>query len=103
MNATAPKGRGRGKPFAKGKSGNPAGRPKIVADVRALAQAQIEQAINTLVEIANDKGAPPAARVAAANAILDRAVGKPAQAVTGEGGEGPVQIVVSTGIVRADP
>lgn len=84
----------RGKPFAKGRSGNPAGRPKLVADVRALAQAQIEPAINTLVQIANDKAAPPAARVAAANAILDRAVGKPAQAITGEGGEGAVVVQI---------
>ena len=37
----------------------------------------------------------PAARVAAANAILDRACGKPAQAITGEGGEGPVIIETS--------
>lgn len=86
--------------FRAGKSGNPAGRPKLVADVRALAQTHVADAIKGLAKIAKDDSAPPAARVAAWNAILDRAVGKPAQAITGEGGEGAVQIVVSTGIVR---
>lgn len=85
-----------------------AGRPKGAvtkagADVRELARVYVADAVHGLAQIAKDAGAPPAARVAAWNAILDRAVGKPAQAVTGDGGEGPVQIVVSTGIVRADP
>ncbi len=39
-------------------------------------------------------------RLGAIQAALDRGWGKPAQAVTGEGGNGPVQIVVDTGISR---
>ncbi|MFY9641053.1 MAG: hypothetical protein WCD20_02605 [Rhodomicrobium sp.] len=40
-----------------------------------------------------DDNAPAAARVAAANAILDRGFGKPAQAVEMSGGDGtPVQV-----------
>ena len=38
-------------------------------------------AIETLASIMRDKNAPPAARVSAANAILDRGYGKPAQSV----------------------
>ena len=64
-------------PFRKGQSGNPGGRPKILADVRELARAHTAKALNTLVEIVGNEKAPAAARVAAANSILDRGYGKP--------------------------
>ena len=44
--------------------------------------------------IMGNADAPPAARVSAANAILDRGWGKPAQAITGPEGKGPQEIVV---------
>ena len=34
-----------GKPFQKGKSGNPGGRPRVVAEVRELARAHTAEAI----------------------------------------------------------
>ena len=64
-------------PFRKGQSGNPGGRPKILADVRELARAHTDTALNALVEIVENKKLPPAARVAAANSLLDRGYGKP--------------------------
>jgi hypothetical protein len=71
-------------PFQKGQSGNPGGRPKTVGIVRDLAGKHTKGAIETLAEVMNDKQAPPAARVAAANGLLDRAHGKPSQPITGK-------------------
>ena len=75
-----------GKPFQKGRSGNPGGRPKVVAEVKELARAHTREAIETLVSIMSNPKAAPAARVSAANALLDRGYGKPPQHITGEGG-----------------
>jgi len=68
--------------FASGRSGNPGGRPRIIADVQALARSYTTEAIETLVGIANDPKAPPGARVAAANALLDRAWGRAQASLT---------------------
>ncbi|WP_152485850.1 hypothetical protein [Euryhalocaulis caribicus] len=47
----------------------------------AMAKDHAEAALETLVSIARDGGAPAAARVSASTAILDRAYGKPVQAL----------------------
>ena len=52
---------------------------KAPADIRSLARAHTETAINTLVGIMRDRKAPPSARVAAATALTDRGWGKPLQ------------------------
>ena len=62
--------------FQKGQSGNPGGRPKVMADVQELAREHTPAAIYTLVSIMNDEKAHHSARVAASNAILDRGYGK---------------------------
>ena len=72
----------------KGQSGNPGGRPKVVAEVKELARAHTGQAIETLVSIMTNHKTAPAARVSAANALLDRGYGKPLQHISGE--DGPV-------------
>ena len=68
---------------------------KVGAAKRALsdmAKDHAEAAIKTLAEIHADKEAPPAARVSAATAILDRAYGKPPQCVELSGKDGgPIQ------------
>jgi Family of unknown function (DUF5681) len=75
-----------GKTFKKGQSGNPGGRPKVVAEVQELARQHTTTAIETLVSIMTNSKAAPAARVSAANALLDRGYGKPPQHMTGEQG-----------------
>jgi hypothetical protein len=73
-----------GKPFQKGQSGNPGGRPKVVAEVRELARKHTSKAVETLVSIMTNTKAEPAARVSAANSLLDRGYGKPPQHISGD-------------------
>ena len=73
---------GKGRPFQKGVSGNPGGRPKVLGDVQELARQRSPEAINTLVKIMQNEKAPPAARVVAANSLLDRGYGKPTQPIS---------------------
>lgn len=78
--------------FQPGQSGNPSGRPKESALVKSLARAHTEVAIATLASILGDSDAKPGERVAAANALLDRAWGKPAQAIVGDADEDAIRI-----------
>ena len=68
--------------FLKGQSGNPGGRPKIIGEVQEVARQYTVEAIETLAAIMRDIKAPPAARATACNSILDRAYGKPPQALS---------------------
>lgn len=66
-------------------------RNKATADVKALAMAYVPEAVKALAKIMQS-GESDAARVAAANAILDRACGKPKQAlVGGDEGDAPIK------------
>jgi hypothetical protein len=60
---------------------NPGGRPKLPAELREAAMALTPDAIRTLGEIMQDPSVTPGVRVTAAEKILDRALGKPAQTV----------------------
>ena len=63
--------------FRKGQSGNPGGRPKEVAHVKELARQHTPAAITTLATIMDNSEEPGAARVRAAEALLNRAWGTP--------------------------
>ena len=54
---------------------------KTPADIRSLARNHTAKALSTLASIMNQRKAPAAARVAAAQALLDRGWGKPTQPV----------------------
>src|SRR5262245_28579288 len=54
-------------------------------EIRTLARSYTKAAIKTLVGIMRQPKAPPAARVMAANALLDRGWGKAAQLVAVDG------------------
>ena len=74
-----PKRKPRGKPFPKGVSGNPGGRPKQVHELMEMARGLSAEGIEELAAIMRDKELPPAMRMAAIDRILDRGMGKPVQ------------------------
>src|SRR5438045_4792440 len=88
----APKRGDRGQ-WLPGSSPNPGGRPKIIEDIRDLARAHTETAINALVQIA-EKGKQESARVAAASALLDRGWGKPTQPISGDKDAPPIGLSI---------
>jgi hypothetical protein len=71
-----------GRPFAKGVSGNPGGRKKVPENVGDIAREATPDAIRTLIKIMKSEKASFAVRAYAAEKILDRAYGKPAQTNT---------------------
>ena len=102
MSMSGVKGRPRGRPFERGQSGNPGGRPirpktieqhKLEADVRMLARDRGAEAIDKLVTLMRgvvrveierkrvEMPVPPMTQLAAANALLDRGYGGPHQSV----------------------
>ena len=79
--------------FQPGQSGNPGGRPKESKEAREakrLAGQHSARAIERLRELLD--GDDPRVSVSAAQALLDRAFGKPAQPVTGgDEDDNPIQ------------
>lgn len=66
-----------GRPFEKGRSGNPGGRPTVPAEVRERARTYTIEAIDALaVDLQHEDWR---ARHSAANSLLDRAWGKATQ------------------------
>ena len=60
---------------------------KTPTDIRSLARAHTETAVRVLAGIMREPEAPHSARVSAAQVLLDRGWGKPAQFTTGSADE----------------
>ena len=65
--------------------------PKSVTEIRSLARSHTRTALNVLVDVMRSKDATAAARVSAANAILDRGWGKATQSI--ETGDGALELI----------
>jgi hypothetical protein len=77
------------KRWKKGQSGNPGGRPRKLRDVTELALEASPKAINRLIKLVDSKDERVA--LAAAQAVLDRAIGKPVQAIIGDAAQNPLR------------
>lgn len=89
-------------PFEKGQSGNPGGRPKEDAEVKALARQHGPAAIQKLAALM--ECGSPRTEAAAAIALLDRGYGKPAQTIGGDP-DAPLHVIqrVERVLKRANP
>lgn len=65
---------------------------KTITEIRSIARSHTRTAINVLVGIMRSKDATAAARVSAANAILDRGWGKAAQSLENSD-DGPLELI----------
>jgi hypothetical protein len=64
---------------------------KSLTDIRSLARSHTRTAVNVLVGIMRSKDATAAARVSAANAVLDRGWGKATQPL--ESDDGAIELI----------
>jgi hypothetical protein len=77
-----------------GKGRRPGVPNKATAAVREIAQKYTVEAVEALAAVMRDATAPPAARVSAATALLDRGHGKPTQPVSGDDEMPPVSLSI---------
>jgi hypothetical protein len=101
VKAVAPTTRGNPN-WVKGVSGNPGGRPRAIVEVVELARRETAASIAALVRVRDAEDTPPAAVVAAATALLDRAWGRPPQAITTDPANTPtmLHLIAATAVSR---
>ncbi|MBQ2095403.1 MAG: hypothetical protein II474_05825, partial [Firmicutes bacterium] len=87
--------------FKKGQSGNPSGRKKQDPVVKKMFEAALPDAVQLLVNTMNNENTKVELRVQCANAIIDRVMGKPQQAVQVDAKNIP-QVVIVGGDKVAD-
>lgn len=71
----------KGKPFKKGQSGNPSGRKAVPPELREAFELGSTEAAELLCTTVRNKKAPLKLRIVAAVEVLNRHLGRPAQAV----------------------
>ena len=75
--------RGKGRPFEKGQSGNPSGRPKVDKNVKEMLKAAAPKAAALLIETIEDPKVKMELRIRCAETVLDRVYGKATQPIEG--------------------
>jgi hypothetical protein len=84
------------------RGGRKAGVPnKATASLKEIARQYTDDALETLATIMGNEGEPAAARVSAANALLDRGYGKPSQLLGGDT-DNPLTLVTRIELVDGD-
>jgi len=75
---------------------------RSLTEIRSLARSRTRSALNVLIAVMHNTKSPPAARIAAANAILDRGWGKAPQAIH-NGDDGPLELIHRIERIIVDP
>ncbi len=75
---------------------------KTPTQIKSLARAHTDTAINVLASIMNQSSAPEAARISACTALLDRGWGKATQPLSGDSDADPIEVVTRIEIVAPD-
>ncbi len=92
--------RGPGRPFPKGKSGNPGGRPKQHQEIVELARIAAPDAIAKLIQLMDHRD--PRVCLAACSVLLDRGYGKPGQAELPSADEEPQRFVLKLNLTDSN-
>lgn len=93
--------RGPGRPFPRGVSGNPGGRPRAALDVQALAREHTTKALTTLVKALDVED--ERLRVSAAVHLLDRGWGRPAAPLDLDAADRVTSVVLNIVSARDQP